>query len=92
MINFDEVIGENTQKCTLRWVHISYHPYRILIVGSSESRKTNALLNLIGHQPDADKIHLYVKDPYELKYQHLTNMRQEIGQNVLRTPRPLSNT
>ena len=35
--------------------------------GSSESRKTNALLNLIGHQKDTDKINLYDKDPYEPK-------------------------
>ena len=29
---------------------------RILIVGSSGSGKTNALLNLINNQPDIDKI------------------------------------
>ena len=32
--------------------------YRILIIGSSESGKTNALLNLIENQPDIDKISL----------------------------------
>ena len=36
--------------------------YRILIIGSSESGKTNALLNLIENQPDIDKISLYAID------------------------------
>ena len=31
------------------------HPYRILIIGGSASGKTNALLNLINHEPDIDK-------------------------------------
>ena len=34
--------------------------YRILIIGGSGSGKTNALLNLIYHEADTDKIHLYV--------------------------------
>ena len=47
------------------------HPNRILIIGGSGSGKTNVLLNLIENQPDIDKIYLYVKDPYEAKYQYL---------------------
>ena len=36
----------------------------ILIIGSSGSRKTNVLLNLIKHQQrNIDKIYLYIKDP-----------------------------
>ena len=35
------------------------HSYKILIVGGSGSGKTNSFFNLIGHQPDIDKIHLY---------------------------------
>ena len=42
--------------------------YRILKVEDSRSRKKIALLNLISHQPDVDKIYLYTKDPYEAKY------------------------
>ena len=48
----------------------SDHPHRILIIGGSESGKTNLSLNLIEtqNQPDIDKIYLYAKDLYESKY------------------------
>ena len=59
--------------------YIPNPPHRILIIGGSESRKTNVLLNLINNQPDIDKIYLYVKDPYEAKYQFLINKRENIG-------------
>ena len=59
--------------------HIPDYPYKILIIGGSGSGKTNALLNLINHQPDIDKIYLYAKDPYEAKYQHFFNKRKKVG-------------
>ena len=37
------------------------------------------LLNSISHQPDIDKKYLYFKDPYEAKYQLLTNTRKSEG-------------
>ena len=43
------------------------HCFRILIVGSSWSGKTNAILNLIIHKPDIDKIYLYAKDSHKAK-------------------------
>ena len=43
------------------------HPYRILIVGGSRSGKINALLNLINHEVDIDKIYLYAAYPYKAK-------------------------
>ena len=44
------------------------HPYSILIIGGSGSRKTNVLVNLIKNQwPDIEKIDLYVKDLFESK-------------------------
>ena len=70
MFNFD--IKENNSK----WSEIPDHPYRILIIGGSGSGKTNALLNLISHEPDMDKIYLYAEDPYEAKYQLLINKRE----------------
>ena len=58
---------------------ITDHPYRILIIRGSGSAKTNALLNLINHEPDIHKIYLYAKYPYEAKYQFLINKRESTG-------------
>ena len=69
MINFDDYVSENKIKHIKNWPYIPDHPYRILIIGGSGSRKTNLLLNLIENQPDIDEIYLYAKDPYEAKYQ-----------------------
>ena len=64
MINFHNHASENKTKHNLKWPYIANHRYTILIIGSSGSEKTNALLNLINNQPDIDKIYLYAKDPY----------------------------
>ena len=61
------------------WPQIPDHPHKILIVGSSGSGKKNALLNLMNRQPDIYKIYLYVKDPYDAKYQLLINKREVAG-------------
>ena len=43
------------------------------------------LLNLIKHQrPDIEKISLYVKDPFESKYQLLINGREKVGIEILK--------
>ena len=47
------------------WPEIPEHPYRTLIALGSVSRKTNALLNLINHKLDIDKIYLYANDPLQ---------------------------
>ena len=60
---------------------------RMLIIGSSGSGKTNALLNLIHNQPDIDKIYLYAKDSYEDKYQYLINKRESVGINRFNDPK-----
>ena len=62
-----------------KWLHIPDHPYRLLIIGGSESGKTSALLDLINNQPDIDKIYFYAKDPYEAKYQYLILNRESTG-------------
>ena len=62
MTNFDDVTGENIKEQNPNWPHIPDHPSRILIIDSSGSAKTNALLNLISRQPDIYKIYLYAKD------------------------------
>ena len=76
MINFQDYANENKTNHNQNWSYIPDHPFRILIIGSSVSGKTNALLNLINNQPDIDKIYLYAKDPYEAKYQFLINKRE----------------
>ena len=81
MINFDDIANENKTKHNKNWPYVPDHPYKILIIGSSESGKTNALLNLIYNQPDIDKTYLYAKDPYEAKYQYLINKREGVGIN-----------
>ena len=78
MINFDNYVNEGKTKHNKNWQYIPDHPYRILIIGGSASGKTNLLLNLIEHQPGIDKLYLYAKDPYELKYQYLINKREEV--------------
>ena len=60
-----------------------HHPYRILIIGGSGSWKTYVLLNLIKHQrPDIDKIYLYLKDPFESKYQLLINGTEKVQTEI----------
>ena len=69
MINYDDITKANISKQNLNWPRIPVYPYRVLIIGSSVSGKTNALLNLIKQQDDddysiIDKMYLYVKDSY----------------------------
>ena len=45
-------------------------------MGDSGSGKTNSLFNLAIQHPDFNKICLYVKNPYEAKYQLLINKRE----------------
>ena len=87
MINFDSYTNENKTEHNLNWPYIPDHPYRILIIGGSGSGKTNALLNLINNQLDIDKICLYAKDPYEAKYQHLINKREQVGTDHFNDPK-----
>ena len=72
MINLDSIVNNNIEK------H-NDHPYRILIIGGSGSRKTNTLLNLINEQRDIDKIYLYAKYLSESKYEYLIKNRENAG-------------
>ena len=87
MINFDDYTNENKTKHNKNWPHTPDHQYRILIIGSSGSGKTNALLNLLENQPDIDKIYLYAKDPYETKYQYLIDIREKVCINHFDDPK-----
>ena len=44
-------------------------------------------MNLIGKQPDIDKIYLYAKDPYEEKYQYLIKKSEKVGLNHYDDPK-----
>ena len=73
------MLSKKTKEYNPNWSEIPDHPYRILILRGSGSRKINPLFNLINQQPDIDKIHLYAKYPYEAKYQFLINKRTSTG-------------
>ena len=87
MINFDEYTNENKMEHILNWPNNPGHPYRILIIGGSDSGKANALLNRINNQPDINKKYLYAKDPYEVKYQYLINKRKKVRLDHFKDPR-----
>ena len=85
MKNYNESIAINH---TPNSPNIPDDPYRILIIGGSGSGKTNVLLNLIKHQrPDIDKIYLYVKDPFESKYQLFIIGREKVEIEILKNPK-----
>ena len=71
MINVDSITNENHKNHNEKWPYIPDHPQRTLIIRGSGSGKTNALFNLINEQNDIDKIHLYVRDLSEPKYEYL---------------------
>ena len=63
------------------------HPYRMSIIDGSGSDKTTALLTLIKNQRDIGKIYLYVKDPFESKYQLLINGIEIVGIKKSKNPK-----
>ena len=80
MFNLDNIANENNKEHNEKWTYIPDDHYRILIIGGSESGKTNTLLNLRSQQDDIDKIYLYVKDLSEPKYDDfLIKNREDAG-------------
>ena len=76
MKNYDQLVETNHNP---NWPYIPDFPYRILIIGGSVSGKTNVLLSLKHQRPEIDKIYLYLKDPFESKYQLLFNGTEKEG-------------
>ena len=76
MFYFDYITKEDIKEHNPKQPEIPDHRHQILIIGSSGSGKTNALLNLINHEPDIDKIYLCAKDPFEAKYRLLLKKRE----------------
>ena len=56
MINFDDVVKEETKEHNLNSLQIPDYLHRILIIGGSGSGETNSLFNIINQQLDIDKI------------------------------------
>ena len=83
MLNFDYISKEDIKEHSTDWPTISDHPYWKLIIGGSRCGKTNALLNLINHEPDIDKINLYAIEPSEPKYQSLIKKQESTCLNYL---------
>jgi hypothetical protein len=57
-------------------------PFRMLIVGSSGSGKTNALLNLIKHIGAFERIYLYAKSPDEPLYKYLIEICKQVEKKI----------
>ena len=82
MRNYHESVEINRNQ---NWPYIPDHSYRIVIIGSLRSGKTNVILNLMKYQRrNIDKIYLCVKDPFESKYQLLINRREKIRTKKLK--------
>ena len=79
MINFDDVIKEETKEHNPNWPEIPDHPYRILIIEGSGSGITNPLFNPINHQPGIDNIYIYAKDLTEAKHQFFIKKHEDVG-------------
>ena len=60
MKNYDKSLQTNRNP---NWPYIPDNLYRIVIIGSSGSCKT-----------DVSKIYLYIKDPFESKYQYYEDL------------------
>ena len=69
MFNFNYITKEDIKEHNPNCPEIPDHLYRILIVESSGSGKTNALLNLINNVSNIDKILYMLKN----------NMKQNIS-------------
>ena len=60
---------KNIKEHNPNWPQILDHSYKILIIGSSGSEKKIFFFNLMNQWADINKMYLYVKDLYEVKYQ-----------------------
>ena len=83
IFDFDYITKDCIKEHVPNWPEIPDLPCRILIVGDSGSRKTDALLNLINNEPDIDEIYVHAEDPYETKYNLLINKRESTSLKYL---------
>ena len=71
IINFDEIIGKKFNTITNNVFCLS-HPKNALIIGKTNSDKTNILMNLIAQNSLYEKIYIYTNN-LEYKYKWLKN-------------------
>lgn len=79
MINFDSIVkafGENEMEHKNINAFFPQHPFRCIIIGPSNSGKTNDLLNVI-HNSLFNKLYIYSKCLDENKYQFLIKLQEE---------------
>ena len=82
MLNLDNIVSNKNTSSS----EDNNWPFRMLIIGSSGSGKTNTLLHLINNLHPIDKIYLYAKDIHEPKYEYLINKREQAGIKNLNDP------
>ena len=87
MFNFANCVSENKTEHNKKQPYTPDHPYRILITGGSGSGSGSGILNLIEKQAGIDKIYLYAKDPCEVKYQYLINIREKVDLKRFNDPK-----
>ena len=80
MLNLDNIVSNKKKKKDNNW------PFRMLIIGPSDSGKTNVLLHLINNLHPIDEIYLYPKDIHEPKYEYLINKREQAGIKNVNNP------
>ena len=73
MLNLDNIVSNNNTSSLEDTTGSSSSerndwPFRMLIIGTSGSGKTNTVLHLINNLHPIDKIYLYAKDIHEPKY------------------------
>ena len=89
MLNLDNIVSnknENKDTTGSSSLERNNRPFRMLIIGSSDSGKANTLLYLINNLHPIDKIYLYAKDIHEPKYEYLINKREQAGIKNLNDP------
>ena len=61
IINFDDIIGKKFDTITNNVFCLS-HPKNALIIGKTNSGKSNILMNLIAQNPIYEKIYIYTNN------------------------------
>ena len=69
-INFDNIVSENNENHMNKSVFTPQHVSNTIIIGQTESLKTNLLFNILTLNPVFQKIFIFTKEP-EAKYNFL---------------------